>query len=138
LALLVLVLWDSTISYFVCMYELISKYVSCVLGSGQVIGKSSSDVSGLERLIVGELFLDEMTIYRETKEFTELLGVFFKKHNTNTDAHTRINTYPYKHMYIHSTLMSTSERLSRLDLEIYEVGNQERIAINGDIISTKK
>jgi hypothetical protein len=42
------------------------------------IGKSSSDVSGLARLTVGELFLDEMTTYRETKEFTEFLGVFLE------------------------------------------------------------
>jgi hypothetical protein len=31
--------------------------------------------------------------------------------------------------------MSTSERLSRLDLEIYEISHQEYLAIDGDIAS---
>jgi hypothetical protein len=30
--------------------------------------------------------------------------------------------------------MSTSERLSRLDLEIHEVGHQERIAVDEDVV----
>jgi hypothetical protein len=38
-------------------------------------------------------------------------------------------------MHAHPTLMSTFKRLSRLDLEIYEVGHQERIAVDGDVAS---
>jgi hypothetical protein len=77
LALLVLVRSDSTISYFVCMNSYQNMYLVC-WSLARSIGKSSSDVSGLARLTVGELFLDEMTIYRETKEFTEFLGVFLE------------------------------------------------------------
>jgi hypothetical protein len=32
-------------------------------------------------------------------------------------------TYLYKHTHAHPTSMSTSERLSRSDLEIHEVGH---------------
>jgi hypothetical protein len=35
----------------------------------------------------------------------------------------------------HPTPMSTFERLSRLDIEIHEVGHQERIAVDGDVES---
>jgi hypothetical protein len=38
-------------------------------------------------------------------------------------------------MDAHPTLMSTSERLSRLDLEIHEVGHQECLAVDGDVTS---
>jgi hypothetical protein len=31
--------------------------------------------------------------------------------------------------------MSTSEKLSRLDLKIYEVGYEERLAVDGDVTS---
>jgi hypothetical protein len=44
-------------------------------------------------------------------------------------------THPYTHTHAHPILMSTSERLSRLDLEIHEVGHQERLTINGDAAS---
>jgi hypothetical protein len=46
-----------------------------------------------------------------------------------------MSTYSYEYMHTHSTLMSTSERLSRLDLEIYEVGHQERITVDRDVAS---
>jgi hypothetical protein len=59
--------------------------------------------------------------------------VFLEKYSTNTDLHTRINTHLYEHIYAHSILMSTSERLSRLDLEIHKVGHKERLTINGNI-----
>jgi hypothetical protein len=42
---------------------------------------------------------------------------------------THINTYA------HSTPMSTSERVSQLDLEIHEVDHQECIAVDGDVVS---
>jgi hypothetical protein len=34
-----------------------------------------------------------------------------------------MNTHLYKHTYAYPILMSISERLSRFDLEIYEVGH---------------
>jgi hypothetical protein len=46
-----------------------------------------------------------------------------------------MSTHLYEHTYVHPSSMSTSERLSRLDLEIYEVGHQERITVDGDIAS---
>jgi hypothetical protein len=38
-------------------------------------------------------------------------------------------------MNTHPTSMSISERLSRLDLEIYEVGHQERLTVDGNVAS---
>jgi hypothetical protein len=48
--------------------------------------------------------------------------VVFLKHGTNAGTHTRTSTHPYEHMYAHPISMSTFERLSRLDLEIYKIG----------------
>jgi hypothetical protein len=45
-----------------------------------------------------------------------------------------ICTHPYEYMYVHPTPMSTSESLSRLDLEIHEVDHQERLIIDGDVV----
>jgi hypothetical protein len=42
-----------------------------------------------------------------------------------------IHSYEYTHA--HSTPMSTSKKLSRFDLEIHEVGHQERLAVDGNI-----
>jgi hypothetical protein len=55
--------------------------------------------------------------FAETK-IKKVIGIFFfcEKHSTNTDTHTRTSTHSYEHMYAHPTPMSTSERLSRLDL----------------------
>jgi hypothetical protein len=41
----------------------------------------------------------------------------------------------YKHMYVYFIPMSTFERLSRLYFEIHEVGHQERLTIDGDVVS---
>jgi hypothetical protein len=38
-------------------------------------------------------------------------------------------------MHVHPTPMSTFERLSQFDLKIHEVSHQERLAIDGGIIS---
>jgi hypothetical protein len=38
-------------------------------------------------------------------------------------------------MYAHPIFMNIFKRLSRFDLEIYEVGHQERLAVNGDVVS---
>jgi hypothetical protein len=46
-----------------------------------------------------------------------------------------MSTHPYEHTHVYSTPISTSERLSRFDLKIHEVGHQERIAIDGDVAS---
>jgi hypothetical protein len=42
-----------------------------------------------------------------------------------------MSTHLYEHIHAHSIPMSTSERLSRLDLEIYKIDYQEHIAIDG-------
>jgi hypothetical protein len=60
---------------------------------------------------------------------------FFKKHSINADTHTHTITHPYEHIHAHSTPMSTSKRLSRLDLKIHEVGHQEHLAVDGDVAS---
>jgi hypothetical protein len=49
-------------------------------------------------------------------------------HSTDADSHIRMSTQPYE--YTHPTHMSTSERLNRLDLEVYKVGHQERLVVN--------
>jgi hypothetical protein len=41
----------------------------------------------------------------------------------------------YEYIYIHTNFMSISERSSRLDLEIYEVGHQERLAVDENVVS---
>jgi hypothetical protein len=46
-----------------------------------------------------------------------------------------MNTHTYEYKYAHPTSISTSERLSRLDLKIHEVGHQERLAVDGDVAS---
>jgi hypothetical protein len=46
-----------------------------------------------------------------------------------------MSTYPYEHTHAHPTPMSTFVRLSWPDLEIHEVGHQERLAVDGDIAS---
>jgi hypothetical protein len=44
-----------------------------------------------------------------------------------------MNNHPYKHTYAHYTSISTSERLSQLDLKIHEVSHQECLAVDGDV-----
>jgi hypothetical protein len=61
--------------------------------------------------------------------------LFFYKHSINIDIYIRIITYPYEHTYIHLTSMSTSERLSRFDIEIHKVSHQRRIAVDRDVAS---
>jgi hypothetical protein len=56
-----------------------------------------------------------------------------EKHSTNTDTHTRMSTHPYEHT--HHIPISTSERLSRFDIDIHEGGHQERLAVDGDVAS---
>jgi hypothetical protein len=62
----------------------------------------------------------------------------FQKHSTNADTNTRTITHPYEHTYTYFTPMSTSEKLSRLDLEIYEFGHQEHFVVDGDVASPKR
>jgi hypothetical protein len=61
--------------------------------------------------------------------------LFFEKHCTNTDTHTRMSTHPYEYTHTHPTPMSMSEILSQLDLEIHKVGHQECLAVDGDVAS---
>jgi hypothetical protein len=46
-----------------------------------------------------------------------------------------MSNHSYEYTHTHLTPMSTSERLSRLDLEIHEVGHKERLAVDGDVVS---
>jgi hypothetical protein len=46
-----------------------------------------------------------------------------------------MSTHPYEHTHAQLTPMNTYERLSRLDLEIYEVGHQERLTVDGGAAS---
>jgi hypothetical protein len=39
--------------------------------------------------------------------------------------------YLYEHTHAHPISISTSERLSRFDLEIYKIGHQELLAVDG-------
>jgi hypothetical protein len=43
--------------------------------------------------------------------------------------------YKHKHMYAHPISISISEILSRLDLEIHEVGHQEHLVVNRNVAS---
>jgi hypothetical protein len=60
---------------------------------------------------------------------------FFLRSTVQTQIHARTITHLYKHTHAHPTPMSTSERLSRFDLEIHEVGHQERLTVDGDVSS---
>jgi hypothetical protein len=46
-----------------------------------------------------------------------------------------MNTHLYEYTHAHLTSMSIFEKLSRLDFEIHEVGNQERLAVNRYVVS---
>jgi hypothetical protein len=49
-----------------------------------------------------------------------------------------MSIHPYKHMHTHFIPMSTSKRLSQLDIEIYEVGYQDYLAVDRNVGYTKK
>jgi hypothetical protein len=46
-----------------------------------------------------------------------------------------MSTHPYEYIYVHYILIITSERLNQFGLEIHEIGHQERLAVDGDIVS---
>jgi hypothetical protein len=46
-----------------------------------------------------------------------------------------MSIHPYEHTHTHPISMSTSERLSRLDLEIHEVSHPEHLTVDGDVTS---
>jgi hypothetical protein len=46
--------------------------------------------------------------------------------------------HPYEYICAYSTPMSTFKRLSLLDLEIYKVGYQDHLTIDGDTVSYQK
>jgi hypothetical protein len=39
----------------------------------------------------------------------------------------------YEYIYVHFTPMTTSEKLSQINLEIYKVDHQKRLTVNGNI-----
>jgi hypothetical protein len=45
-----------------------------------------------------------------------------------------MSTHSYKYMHTHLISMSTSERLSRFNFEIYEIDHQEHIVVNEDVV----
>jgi hypothetical protein len=61
--------------------------------------------------------------------------IFLKIYSINLDTHIVMSTYLYEHIHIHPTFISTSERPSQFDLEIHEVGHQDRLIVDGDIAS---
>jgi hypothetical protein len=57
--------------------------------------------------------------------------IFFLR---NAGTHTCTSTHISEHiMYAHPISMSASERLIRLDLEIYKIGHQKCLTVDGDI-----
>jgi hypothetical protein len=46
-----------------------------------------------------------------------------------------MSTQLYKNTYTHHTSMSTSETLSQFNLEIHELGHQERLTVDGYVSS---
>jgi hypothetical protein len=44
-------------------------------------------------------------------------------------------THSYKYTHVRPIPMSISERLRRINLEIYEVGHQERLTVDRDVAS---
>jgi hypothetical protein len=46
-----------------------------------------------------------------------------------------MSTHPYEYIYVYSIPMNTSERVSWLDIEIHEVGHQERLAVDRNVAS---
>jgi hypothetical protein len=60
---------------------------------------------------------------------------FLKKYSINAYTHTHRSTHPYKHIHAHHTPISTFERLSRLNLDIHEVGYQERLIVDWNVAS---
>jgi hypothetical protein len=82
-------------------------------------------------------FISESNISANLDAWISGSNTLFLKHGINVDILTCIITHSYKYMHAHPTSTSTSERLSRLDLEIHEVGHQEHIVPTERIISHK-
>jgi hypothetical protein len=57
---------------------------------------------------------------------------------TNTGTHTHMSTHSYEYTYAHTIFMSISERLNRLDLEIYKVGHQNASLFTGTSSPTER
>jgi hypothetical protein len=60
---------------------------------------------------------------------------FFLRNTVQTQILTHTSTHLYEHTHVDPNPMSTSERLSWLDLEIYEVGHQERLTVDEGVTS---
>jgi hypothetical protein len=61
------------------------------------------------------------------------MGLFFEKYSINVDSYICMSAQPYEHMYTYTTSMSTSKRLSQVDLKIHKVGHQECLPVDGDV-----
>jgi hypothetical protein len=62
----------------------------------------------------------------------------FFRNTVQTYVLIHISIHSYEHMYVHPTPMSISERLSRFDLEIHEVGHQECFTVDRKVTSHLK
>jgi hypothetical protein len=62
--------------------------------------------------------LDSLPYQLGVRYFVELC---FFKHSINIDIYICISIYFYKHTYVHSIPINTSERLSQFNLEIHEI-----------------
>jgi hypothetical protein len=66
---------------------------------------------------------------------TSSLNINLKKRNNEEGSFFKTQyKYRYSYTYAYSIPMSTFERLSWLDLEIHEVGHQERVTVEEDDI----
>jgi hypothetical protein len=64
-----------------------------------------------------------------------ILFCYFFRDSTNAEIYIRTSIHSYEYTHTHHIFMINSERLSRLDLEIYEIGHQERLAVDGNVAS---
>jgi hypothetical protein len=72
---------------------------------------------------------------RDNDKFEASYLILFFRNILQTDTHTCISIYSYKHTYAHPTGMSTSERLNWVDLKIHKVGHQEHLTVDGNVTS---
>jgi hypothetical protein len=59
---------------------------------------------------------------------------FFLETRYKPDTYTRMSTHSYKYIRAHLISMSTSEKLSRFDLKIHEVGHEKCFAVDEDVV----
>jgi hypothetical protein len=63
-----------------------------------------------------------------------MMGSQASRGSASRFTRTCISINLYKHTYTHHTSTSPSKRLSQLDLEIYKVDHQKRLAVDENIV----